>query len=93
MFSETNFIGPVTGGPHHPYFQVWFYIEDVSCSNQPLPQSERLDLYRTYAKKLIDASLPLSSPLRRSPVLKPAVLAKFSQAMRIGVSAHPISSR
>ena len=30
MFLKAEFIGPVKGGPHHPYFQVRFHMEDIS---------------------------------------------------------------
>ena len=29
VFLKISFIGPATGGPHHPYLQAWFRIEDV----------------------------------------------------------------
>ena len=42
-FPETNFIGPVTGGPHYPHFQVRFYIEDIFLLELTAASEERLD--------------------------------------------------
>ena len=42
-FPETNFIGPVTGGPHYPHFQVRFYIEDIFLLEVTAASEERLD--------------------------------------------------
>ena len=74
-----HFIDPVTDGPHHPYFQVRFHIEDVS------PLELTVALARHIPDLRQEVRLPPSNPLHPPPVLRPAVLAKSSQVMCVGV--------
>ena len=83
VFLKISFIGPATGGPHHPYLQAWFRIEDVFLLELTVTLARHVP--DTRQELFINAIQPPSSPLHPPPVLRPAVLAKFSQVMCIGV--------
>lgn len=46
--------GPGVGGPHGPYFQVRPEVRPSIMILTAMLQSERLDLYHEYAKKLLE---------------------------------------